>query len=552
MITEKEQNVFVVGHMNPDTDSICSAIAYANLKQKITGKKYTAKRAGQVSPETEFVLKRFDVKTPGFISDVREQVKDMIIREVPGINKEMSLKKAWDIMDKDTLATLPVVNEDKDLIGLISVADIAKSYMDVYDSEILAKAETSYKNILEVLEGTMVVGDPDAHVTEGKVLIAAANPDMMENYIEPGDMVVLGNRYESQLCAIEMNAKCIVVCTGADVSKTITRLAENKGCTIIQTKYDTYMASRLINQSMPIDFFMRKDGFVTFTTEDFIEDIKTVMAEKRHRDFPILDKDGHYLGMISRRNLLNVRKKELILVDHNEVSQAVDGLESANILEVIDHHKIGSLETVGPVYFRNQPVGCTATIVAQMYRENNIEIEPAMAGLMCSAILSDTLVYRSPTCTAVDKKTAEELAAIAGFDVQTYAKEMFAAGSNLSGKSPEEIFYQDFKKFSAGNVTFGVGQITSMDGDELTKLKDRMIPYMEKTFEEHGADMLFFMLTDIMEESTELLLYGEGAEETAKKAFRSEEEARMYLRGVVSRKKQIIPPLMNVLQNDAN
>ena len=552
MSTEKEQNVFVVGHTNPDTDSICSAIAYANLKQKVTGKKYTAKRAGQVSPETEFVLKRFDVKTPGFISDVREQVKDMIIREVPGINREMSLKKAWDIMDKDTLATLPVINENKDLVGLISVADIAKSYMDVYDSEILAKAQTSYKNILEVLEGTMVVGDPDANVTEGKVLIAAANPDMMENYINAGDMVILGNRYESQLCAIEMNAKCIVVCTGADVSKTITRLAENKGCTIIQTKYDTYMASRLINQSMSIDYFMRKEGFVTFTTEDFIEDIKVVMAEKRHRDFPILDKDGHYLGMISRRNLLNVRKKELILVDHNEVSQAVDGLESANILEIIDHHKIGSLETVGPVYFRNQPVGCTATIVAQMYRENNVEIEPAMAGLMCSAILSDTLVYRSPTCTELDKKTAEELAAIAGFEVQSYAKEMFAAGSNLSGKSPEEIFYQDFKKFSAGNVTFGVGQITSMDGDELTKLKDRMLPYMDKTFDEHGADMLFFMLTDIMEESTELLLYGEGAEETAKRAFHSEEEARMYLLGVVSRKKQIIPPLMNVLQNDAN
>lgn len=552
VMTEKEQNVFVVGHMNPDTDSICSAIAYANLKSKITGKKYTAKRAGQLSPETEFVLNRFHAKTPGFISDVREQVKDMVIRQVPSIQKEISLKAAWDIMDKDTLATLPVANDDRDLIGLISVADIAKSYMDVYDSEILAKAETPYKNILEVLEGTMVVGDPDAKVTGGKVLIGAANPDMMENYVEAGDIVILGDRYEAQLCAIEMNASCIVVCTGAEVAKTITRIAENKGCAIIQTKYDTYMASRLINQSMPIDYFMRKEGFVTFTTEDFIEDIKTVMAEKRHRDFPILDKDGHYLGMISRRNLLNVRKKELILVDHNEVSQAVDGLESANILEIIDHHKIGSLETVGPVYFRNQPVGCTATIVTQMYHENNIEIEPDMAGLMCSAILSDTLVYRSPTCTEMDKKTAEELAAIAGFDVQKYAKEMFAAGSNLSGKSPEEIFYQDFKKFTAGNVTFGVGQITSMDGDELTKLKDRMVPYMEKTFEEHGADMLFFMLTDIMEESSELLLCGEGAEETARSAFHSEEEDRVYLKGVVSRKKQIIPPLMNILQNDAN
>ena len=550
IITKKEQNVFVVGHTNPDTDSICSAIAYANLKQKVTGQKYTAKRAGQLSPETEFVLQQFGVKTPGFISDVREQVKDMTIRVVPTLRKEISLKKAWDVMDKETLSTLPIIDDEQHLEGLISVADIAKSYMDVYDSEILAKAETPYQNILEVLEGEMVVGNPEEHVKTGKVLIGAANPEMMETYVDEGDLVILGDRYEAQLCAIEMKAKCIVVCTGVPVAKTITRMAENKGCAIIQTKYDTYMASRLINQSMPIDYFMRKEGFVTFTTEDFIEDIKAVMADKRHRDFPILDKEGRFIGMVSRRDLLNVRKKDIILVDHNEVSQAVDGLESANILEIIDHHKIGSLETVGPVYFRNQPVGCTATIVAQMYRENNIEIDATMAGVMCSAILSDTLVFRSPTCTELDKRTAEELASIAGFDIQKYAKEMFAAGSDLSGKAPEEIFYQDFKKFTAGNTTFGVGQITSMDEESLQELKKRMIPYIEKTLAEHGADMLFFMLTDIMEESTDLMIFGEGAEEAAKQAFHSEKEDRMYLRGVVSRKKQIIPQLMSVLQND--
>ncbi|MBQ5560887.1 MAG: putative manganese-dependent inorganic diphosphatase [Lachnospiraceae bacterium] len=521
--------------------------AYANLKSKITGENYTPKRAGTLSPETEFVLKHFGVKTPGYLSDVREQVKDMTIRVVPTLHKEMSLKAAWEVMDNETLSTLPILDDDKRLEGLISVADIAKSYMNVYDSEIISKAKTPYKNILEVLEREMIVGNPDDCVETGKVLIGAANPEMMETYVNEGDIVIVGDRYESQLCAIEMHAKLVVVCTGASVAKTITRMAEHRGCAIIQTKYDTFVASRLINQSMPIDFFMRKEGFVTFTTEDFLDDIKVVMAEKRHRDFPILDKEGRYVGMISRRNLLNVKKKDIILVDHNEVDQAVDGLESANILEIIDHHKIGSLETMGPVYFRNQPVGCTATIIRQMYRENGIEVEPDMAGLMCSAILSDTLVYRSPTCTKLDQDTAEELAKIAGFDVQTYAKEMFAAGSDLSGKAPEEIFYQDFKKFTAGNTTFGVGQITSMDGDELLKLKDRMTPYIESTFAEHGADMLFFMLTDILEESTDLMIFGEGAEEAAKAAFHSEEEERMYLKGVVSRKKQIIPPLMNVL-----
>lgn len=550
VITKSEQNVFVVGHMNPDTDSICSAIAYANLKEKITGEKYTPKRAGQISPETEFVLNHFGIKTPGFISDVREQVKDMTIRVVPTLHKQMSLKAAWDVMDQETLSTLPILNEDKKLEGLISVADIAKSYMNVYDTQILAKAKTPYQNLLDVLEGTMLVGNPEDCVENGKVLIGAANPEMMENFVEEGDIVLVGDRYEAQLCAIEMRAKCIVVCTGADVAKTICRMAENRGCAIIQTKYDTFVASRLMNQSMPIDFFMRKEGFVTFTTEDYLDDIKSVMAEKRHRDFPILDKEGRYVGMISRRNLLNVKKKDIILVDHNEVSQAVDGLQNANILEIIDHHKIGSLETMGPVYFRNQPVGCTATIVRQMYRENGIEVDQKMAGLMCSAILSDTLVFRSPTCTALDQQTAEELAEIAGFDIQAYAKEMFAAGSDLSGKAPEEIFYQDFKKFTAGDVTFGVGQITSMDGGELLKLKERMTPYITDTFAEHGADMLFFMLTDILEESTDLMIFGEGAQEAAEAAFHSEEADRMYLRGVVSRKKQIIPQLMNVLSNE--
>lgn len=550
MVLQKEPNVFVVGHMNPDTDSICSAVAYAHLKEKVTGKKHTPKRAGQISPETEFVLQRFGMKKPDYIADVREQVKDMEIRHTPSAGKEISLKKAWDMMDKDNLATLPIVDEEGKLEGLLSVADIAKSYMNTYDSTILARAKTPYRNILEVLEGTMMVGDIDSCLETGKVLIGAANPQRMEDYIDGGDLVILGDRYEAQLCAIEMRATCIVVCMNAEVSKTIMRLAENKKCSIIQTKYDTYTASRLINQSMPVDFFMRKENFVTFSTEDFLDDIRAIMAEKRHRDFPILDRDGKYLGMISRRNLLTVRKKDLILVDHNEVSQAVDGLSSANILEIIDHHKIGNIETMGPVYFRNQPVGCTATIITQMYRENGIEIEPAIAGLLCSAILSDTLVYRSPTCTPIDRQIAEELAAIAGIEVETYAKEMFAAGSNLSGQSPEEIFYQDFKKFSAGDITFGVGQITSMDGNELLKLKERMIPYIGNSFTEHGADMLFFMLTDIMEESTDLLVFGEGAEEAARKAFKSEEEDRVYLRGIVSRKKQIIPALMNILQNE--
>lgn len=550
----KEENaVIVIGHVNPDTDSICSAIAYANLKRIVTGEKYTARRAGQINSETEFVLEHFGVMPPGYTPDVRTQVKDVEIRKVKGVKSNISLKKAWEIMGENNDATLPIVEDDRRLSGLITIGDIAKSYMDIYDNKILGTALTPFTNILETLNGEMVVGDKEACLSKGKVLVAAANPDLMENYIEEDDVVILGNRYESQLCAIEMNAGCIIVCDGAAVSMTITKLAQAKDCTIIKTPFDTYTAARLINQSMPIRFFMKTENLITFTTEDFIDDIRNIMAKKRHRDFPVLNQSGRFCGMISRRNLLDARKKRLILVDHNERSQAVDGLEEAELLEIIDHHRIGSIETMSPVFFRNQPLGCTATIVYQMYKENKVEIQPDIAGLLCSAIISDTLIFRSPTCTPVDKAAAEELAAIASIDILDYAKKMFGAGSNLLNKAPEEIFYQDYKKFIANDITFGVGQITSMSEEELNTIKGKLVPYMEKAFHDHRVNMLFFMLTNIMEKSTELLYEGNGARETALLAFHMEKETDgIYLNGVVSRKKQLIPALMLALQEESS
>lgn len=543
--------VYVVGHRNPDTDSICSAISYARLKEKITGESYVPKRAGQINAETQYVLDRFGVKAPDFVADVKTQVKDIDIREIQGVSDHISLKKAWATLGENNVVTLPVVDSNNRLTGVITVGDIAKAYMDVYDSRILAMANTSFSNIVETLEGEMIVGDIRENISDGKVLIAAANPDLMESYIEKGDIVILGNRYESQLCAIEMNAKCIIVCDGAMVSFTITKLAESHNCTIIKTPYDTYTVARLMHQSMPIRYFMRKNNLITFTLEDYIDEIRQIMAKKRHRDFPILDHNGCLCGMISRRNLLDARKKRVIMVDHNEKSQAVEGIEEAELLEIIDHHRLGSIETINPVFFRNQPVGCTSTIVYQMYKENGVEIEPETAGLLCSAILSDTLVYRSPTCTQIDKIAAEELAKIAGIQIEEHAVKMFRAGSNLKNKSSDEIFYQDFKKFTSGEVVFGVGQINSMSQEELDRIKDILLPYMDKAFYEQGVDMLFFMLTNILEESTELLLAGDGAKELSANAFQlPHSEESLYLKGVVSRKKQLIPVLMSELQKE--
>lgn len=554
-MTEEDltKSVYVVGHRNPDTDSICSAIAYANLKNKMTNSSiYRPKRAGGVNPETEFVLNYFKVPKPAYVTDVRTQVRDVEFRRTEGVDGSISLKKAWESMRSIQAHTLPIINKEKEILGVITIGDIAKSYMEVYDNKIISAANTPYTNIIETLDGEMPVGDSTATVSEGKVLIAAANPDLMESYIEEKDIVILGNRYESQLCAIEMGAQCIIVCDGATVSYTISKMAESKGCAIIKTPYDTYTAARLINQSMPIQFFMCKNGIIMFTVADFIEEIREIMTKNRFRDFPVLDLDGKYLGMISRRDLLDAKKKKLILVDHNERSQAVDGIEDTELQEIIDHHRLGGLQTMSPIFFRNQPLGCTATIVYQMFIENEIEIEPHIAGLLCSAIISDTLVYRSPTCTSVDKEAAEALAKIAGIEVEAYAREMFAAGSNLRGKSPEEIFYQDFKKFTAGDVTFAVGQISSMNKEELEGIKEKLLSYMDKSFESQGVSMIFFMLTDIMEESTDLLYYGEKAEETVMQAFHVENpEEGVILAGVVSRKKQLIPALMLTLQQDA-
>ena len=541
----KEKKVFVIGHKNPDTDSICSAIAYAALKNKTDDGVFVPKRAGEVNNETKYVLDFFDVETPEFIGHVGTQVKDVEIKPTPSLSEGISLKNAWNKMRDLRESTMPVVNNGV-LEGIISVKDIATANMDIYETRILAMAHTKYTNVLDAIDGTMIVGDPEEEITKGKILIGAANPDLLENYVEDGDMLLTGNRFENQLCGIEMNAGCIVVCTGAPISKTIQKLAKENNCKIISTPHDTLMVARLISQSAPVRYFMKKDHLITFSREDFISDIRDTLAKIRHRDFPVLDREGQYCGMLSRRSLLNMDNKKIILVDHNEKGQAVDGIDEAEILEIIDHHRLGSMETALPVFFRNQPVGCTGTIIYDLYQENNVEVDKKIAGLLCSAIISDTLMFRSPTCTAKDKKAAEELAKIAGIEIQDHAEKMFRAGSSLADKTPEEIFYQDFKKFSGNDKNFGAGQISSMDKTELEQLRPKIAAYMEGAVKD--GEMLFFLLTNILTESSDLVFAGEGAKELVETAFGKPEENWVYVPGLVSRKKQFVPSVLHVLQ----
>ena len=542
--------VVVIGHRNPDTDSICSAIAYAELKNKTSSLVCEARRAGRMNQETEFVLKRFGVAPPRMCTDVNPKIRDVDYREMPGIPGSTSLRKAWEIMRDQQIDTLPITSADNELEGIITVKDIATANMDVFDTGVLATSRTTYKNILETLGGTMVVGNENAVCTTGHIKIGTATPEMLENNVEKGDIVILTNRYESQLCAIEKEASLLIICNGAKVGRTIQRIAEETGVAIMTAPCDTYAAGKLMSQCAPISYYMTRDDIMKFTLVTPVADVTRVMAKVRHRYFPILDEDGKYCGMVSRRNIIALRKRRIILVDHNEATQAVEGFDQAEILEIIDHHRIGSLETSGPVYFRNQPVGCTATIITQMYDENGVEIRPQIAGLLLAAILSDTLVFRSPTCTPVDVSTAHRLAKIAGVEIDAFASEMFEAGEKLDGKTPEEVFLQDFKVFMCGDVRFGVAQGSYMTRKNLKAAQKLLTPYLPEACGKQNVEDLYMLLTDVAKEESVVICTGRHADEMLRSGFEKEpeEDGSWALPGVVSRKKQFIPALMSAYQ----
>lgn len=545
---EGKRKTYVIGHKNPDTDSICSAIAYAHLKEKITGEEFVPKRAGQINEETHFVLSKFGVRIPGLLSNVKLQVKDLDIHKIEGIKPKMSLRETWSIMKENNIKTLPVL-AGSELVGVISTGDVARSYMDEHDSSTLSSANTEYKNIAETLEGEVICGNKHGMFTKGRVTVGASEVDKMAEILRADDLVIVGNREDAILCAVDANASCIVLCNNAEANDELIKRSEEKSIVIIRTPFDTFTTTRLINQSAPVKHYMSKGPLTAFKLNDYVDDIKSVMTSKKYRDFPILDRHGRFKGFISRRRFMNASKKRVILVDHNEKSQAVDGIEEAEIVEIIDHHRVGSIETVNPVYFRNQPVGCTATIISQMYKEAGMEPGINIAGLLCCAIISDTLLFRSPTCTKIDEDTCKYLGGVAGIDLEQMAKEMFRAGSSLDGKTPEEIVEQDFKQFNVDGNVFGVGQISSLSTEELEKIKSTVEPYLSEAMEKNKLEKIYFMLTNILTESTELICFGSGAKQVIIDAFDLPEDSeRIVLNKVVSRKKQLIPTLVGVLQ----
>lgn len=535
--------IYISGHRNPDTDSICSAIAYAELKNKTGETPAIPIRLGEISRETKFVLDYFKVEEPEFMETIKAQIQDLNIDSVAPISPDISLKMAWSIMQKNNLKTLPVVGNNDQLVGLASLSNITSTYMDIWNNNILSKSKTTLNNILETLSAKCIHGDITSINFKGKIVVAAMQPESACDLIEEGDIVICGDREDTQELIINLKASLMIITGKHEVSKKIIDKAKKANCAIITTPYDTYTTSRLLPQSVPVDYIMTKDDLVVFHHDDLVDEIRDIMLETRYRSYPVVDNDKKVLGSISRYHLISKNKKKVILVDHNERSQSVPGLEDAELIAIIDHHRIADIQTGSPIYFRNEPVGCTATIIASMYFENGIVPSKQIAGILCAAIISDTLLLKSPTSTNTDKYILKRLAEIAALDVEDFAEQMFKEGSSLKGKSIDEIFNQDFKIFNISSIKVGVGQINTMDIEGFNSIKDDMISYMEDKTSKEKFNLLILMVTDLLKDGSKILAVGK-EKYLVNKAFGVElKDNSVYLPNVMSRKKQIIPPL---------
>ncbi|WP_297416903.1 putative manganese-dependent inorganic diphosphatase [Clostridium sp.] len=545
-----ENVVYVTGHKNPDSDSICAAYGYAAFKNKISTLPAIPVRLGNVNAETQFILDYFKVEAPRLLKTVRLRLEDLDIDTIESITGDISLKMAWNIMRDNHIKSLPVVDNHGRLVGILSISNLTSSYMDIWDNNILAKSKTSIENILDTLSANSIYINKDCKIFKGKITVTAMQPDSLKEIVEEGDIAIVGDRHDVQEALIDIKTSLIIITGSHELAADLLPKAKENGVTVISTPHDSFTASRLLIQSIPVSYVMATDNLISFSKYDLIDDIKDVMAETRYHSYPVIDEDERVVGTVSRYHLISNHKKKVIQVDHNERGQSVDGLEEAEVLEIIDHHRVADIQTSNPIFFRNEPLGSSSTIVGKCYFEHNITPSKEVAGLLCGAIISDTLLFKSPTCTEQDKVTCKKLAEIAGISsLEEFAKEMFKAGTSLKGKSVSQIFNQDFKPFTMGEVKVGVAQVNTMDIDGFMPLKDEMLSFMQSEADNKGYDVVMLLLTDILKEGSQVLVAGE-RHDYVEKTFNVElKDSMAFLPGVLSRKKQVIPPLTNVVNS---
>lgn len=540
--------VYVSGHRNPDTDSICSAIAYSYLLNATNKYNAVPVRLGEINRETEYVLKRFGVEHPVLLKTVKQKVEDLNYDKVTVFSKDLTLKTAWFLLEQQNLKSAPILDEHGQLLGLLSTSNIIEGYMDQWDSEVLKKAKTPVENVIDTLEANVIYLNESLKVVEGDIHIAAMSGSEAKKRIHENDVVIVGGDRSDDLEELISVKPSLIVLTGSlTADENVVKKCEEQGISIISTPFNTYQTSQQIVQAIPVEYVMIKGDIKTFSTDDTLDYMKEVMSETRYRGYPVIDLNNRCVGSISRFALLKGLRKKVILVDHNERGQSIPGIEEADILEIVDHHRVADIQTVGPLLFRGEPLGSTATIVTKIFDELDVEMPSHIAGLLLGAVVSDTLLFKSPTCTPVDTKIAKKLAEIAGVDIQEFAMEMFKAGTSLVGKTVDEIFNQDFKKFNFDNLQVGVAQVNSMDIEGFLPYKKDMLDYMNKFAEDNNLEFTLLLLTDIINANSEIFVGGPRPE-LVEKAFNVQlTECQGTLAGVISRKKQVVPAITAIM-----
>jgi manganese-dependent inorganic pyrophosphatase len=538
--------VYTIGHRNPDTDSICSAIGYAYLK-KALGENVIPARAGQMNTETKYALEHFKAEAPKLITDLYPRVKDIMLDCRIVVKETDSLRHLGEVMRENDLKSVPVTNEANKLVGIVTVSDLAQRYFKELNMQNLAEAAVTFRDIIRVIDGEVVVNGDEGAIVKGNVRIAAGSPQTIKHIVKAGDVVLIGDRLsETVLDCVHQGISCLIVTDSGRISADVVEAAQAAHMLIVSTPYDTYTSARLINQCIPVSRIMQPQ-LTCFRPLDMLSDIKGTIEKSKFRNYPVVEND-QLVGIVSRDQLMIPERERVILVDHNERGQAVEGIEEAKILEIIDHHRLGGMQTSEPIFTHQEPVGCTGTIVANMYWQQDVAMPAMIAGLLLSAIISDTVLFKSPTCTPYDKKTAEKLAEIAGVDLQQYGMDMLKAGSGIGDMAPMEIAKNDLKEFQIGDYRVIVSQLSVMDTAEVMALKKSILESMRSICEKEGFDLSLLMVTNILEESTELLYVG-APKTLIGEAFKQDASGdSIYLPGVMSRKKQVIPPLSEAVK----
>ena len=538
--------VYVIGHRNPDTDSICSAIGYAHLKQAM-GVNAVPARCGKVNNETKYALEYFKVEQPLLLTDLYPRVKDVALECKTVVRQHDTLRHLGEVMRKSELQSVPVTDSNGELVGIVTVSDLAKRYFLELGLQSLVDLRVRYRDIIQATEAKVLVSSDENELIEGNIIIASGSAFSTVSILNKKDIVLVGDRSpETLLQFLECGISCLIVTMNSRIAPEVLEDAQRRKVFVLLTPYDTYTVGRLLNQCVPIRRIMHANP-VCFRPMDLLSDIKGVMDEHRYRSYPVVE-NGKLVGLVSADEIMLPEREKVILVDHNERAQAIEGIEDAKIMEIIAHHRLGGIQTSEPIYTHQEPVGCTCTIVANMHWHRDIDLPPSIAGLLLSAIISDTVLFKSPTCTPYDKKTAEKLADIAGVDLKEYGLAMLRAGAGIGDKTPAEIAKNDLKEFKIGDYRIIVSQISVMDPKEILNIEDQIIDFMRENAEREGFDMHLLMATDILEEAT-YLLYAGSPKTLIGEAFKKDASGtHVYLPGVMSRKKQIIPPLSEAVK----